>query len=157
MQKSRIFFMFAIVVALAGCHDYEADTTGSIHSGGESSNIVESPNFVTFSGGLPVGWKTYTWEIVNDRGFDDSRCLKSANYPALVFAYKTMKTPGSVQFYTQGGNIKLYIDGERKQPISSTSVGSWEQQIYVVDTGRHEFKWEADALKYLDAVTFKTN
>jgi len=47
----------------------------------------ESPDFVTFANEeFPTGWSTYTWETDNTMGHNDKYSLRSANYPALVFA-----------------------------------------------------------------------
>jgi hypothetical protein len=120
----------------------------------------ESPDFVTFSGGkLPDSWTTYTWEVVNTLGYDDNYSLKSAGQTATVYTTKTMKARGQVEFYTklqntQGGNIDLYIDNEKAQPLVHES-GNWDKWVYVIEEGKHSLRWQTDgALKYLDAVKF---
>jgi len=120
-------------------------------------NLIESPDFVTFDGGFfPKGWKTYTWEIDYDLGYDDKYSARAANYPvALVFAYKTVDTTGFVQFYTKGGEVVLFIDGEKAQPFSSEPAQNWTKWVYLFEKGRHEFKWQAEGVyKYLDAISF---
>jgi hypothetical protein len=66
-----------------------------------------------------------------------------------------MEMPAYVQFFTLGETINLYIDGEKKEALSSTPEDNWVKYVYDFDKGTHEFKWEAKgALKYLDAITF---
>jgi len=120
-------------------------------------NLIESPDFVSFDGGyFPVGWKTYSWDIDYSVGYDDNYSARAANYPvALVFAYKTVDTTGFVQFYTKGGEVVLFIDGEKAQPFSSEPAQNWTKWVYLFEKGRHEFKWQAEGVyKYLDAVSF---
>ena len=117
----------------------------------------ESPDFVSFKEGIPEGWKTYTWELDTEVGYDDNYSLRSANYPvALVFAYKKVDTTGFVEFYTKGGEVVLYVDGEKATAISSTAAeNNWTKWLYTFEKGRHEFKWEAEGIKkYIDVVKF---
>jgi len=155
MKKLFSCLVLAIVLVLAGCTKYDTNTSGGT-TPGSGDNQQESPDFVTFNKGLPEGWKTYTWEIVDHLGYDNRYSIKSANYPvSLLFATKTMEMPAYVQFFTLGETIDLYIDGEKMEALSSTPEENWVKQVYEFDKGTHEFKWEANgALKYLDAITF---
>jgi hypothetical protein len=92
---------------------------------------AESPDFVTFTNGqFPTGWSTYTWEIDNQVGYKDNYSLKSANYPtALVFANKTMKAKGFVEFYSKGDNIEFFIDDVEVHAISSVADGNWVKRV----------------------------
>ena len=127
----------------------------------ENLNIdKESPDFVTFANGqFPTGWSTYTWEIDNTMGHNDKYSLRAANYPvALVFANKTMKTPGFVEFYSYGENIDLYINEVKAQAISSVPDGNWEKRIYPLDSGKHQLKWQTEGVyKYIDDIKFYTS
>ena len=155
MKKNLIFLVLAIVFTIAACTKNDTSSSGGTTPGGGNIN-KESPDFVTFDKGFPEGWRTYTWEIVDNLGYDDRYSIKSANYPvSLLFATKTMESPAYVQFFTLGETIDLYIDGEKMKALSSTSEGNWVKNVYDFDKGTHEFKWEANgAFKYLDAITF---
>jgi hypothetical protein len=158
MKKTFTLLFFIVVALLTGCEDPDTPSGGS--TGGGGNQTLESPDFVTFANGkFPQGWKTYTWEIDDKIGFDDSYSLRSANYPvALVFAYKTVKDTGFVEFYTRGGDIYLYIDSVMATPILFEPAEyeyDWAKWCYTFGDGRHEFKWEAEGVrKYLDAVRF---
>ena len=118
--------------------------------------VEESPDFVTFTNGhFPIGWITYTWEIDKKTGFDDNYSLKSANYPALVYANKTMEVPGYIEFYSKGNNIDFFINDVKAQEISSISVENWEKRTYIFEKGKHQFKWHAEGINaYIDAIKF---
>jgi hypothetical protein len=133
----------------------QAETSVSINVVENTGNDgKESPDFVTFTDGkLPAGWITYTWASANI-GFDDNYSMRSAHYPATIYATKTFNAPGYVQFYTKGGTVDLYIDNEKAQALVFES-GNWDKWIYSVDAGKHEFRWQAEGIdKYLDAITF---
>ena len=121
----------------------------------------ESPDFVTFSNGkMPLGWSTYSWEIEDKIGYSDNYSLRSVNYPvALVFANKTIKTNSYIEFYTKGGDVHLLIDGVKAEPFSSEPAErEWTKWIYPVDTGKHQFQWQAEGVfKYLDDIRFVAN
>jgi hypothetical protein len=120
----------------------------------------ESPDFVTFANGqFPKGWRTYTWEIANNLGYSDNYSLMAANYPtALVFANKTMKQSGYVEFYSYGKNIDFFIDDVKAQAIESVNDGNWEKRIFALDSGHHQLKWQAEGVyKYIDDIRFYTS
>jgi len=119
----------------------------------------ESPDFVTFANGqFPTGWSTYTWEIDNTIGHNDKFSLEAANPVALVFANKTMKKEGFVEFYSYGSGIELFIDEVKVQEISSAPDGIWEKRVFALDTGKHQLKWQAEGVrKYIDDIRFYTS
>jgi hypothetical protein len=148
-----------LITAVAENLDGEQARTSIIINVVETLNIEkESPDFVTFANGQkPIGWITYTWEVDNKMGYDDHYSLRSANYPAYVFANKTMKTSGYVEFYSYGDNIEFYIDDEKSYEISSAPDGYWVKRTYEIDSGKHQLKWTAEGVnKYIDAITFGT-
>ena len=121
-------------------------------------NPEESPDFVNFADGqFPKGWITYTWEMEDRIGYTDNYSLRAANYPlAYVFARKTMKKDGYVEFYTKGGNVELLIDEAKATLFSSESVErDWTKWVYLADSGKHLFQWQAEGVyKYLDDIRF---
>ena len=118
----------------------------------------ESPDFVNFANGkFPKGWITYTWEMENEMGYTDNYSLRAANYPlAYVFAHKTMKKDGYVEFYTKGGNVELLIDEAEATLFSSEPAErDWTKWVYLADSGKHLFQWQAEGVyKYLDDIRF---
>jgi len=138
----------------------KAESSITIFVVNDLDNEAESPDFVTFANGqFPTGWSTYTWEIDNTTGHNDKYSLRAANYPvALVFANKTMKKSGFVEFYSYGENIDLYINEVKAQAISSVPDGNWEKRIYPLDTGKYQLKWQAEGVyKYIDDIRFYTS
>jgi len=158
MKKIIPLLLLVFVILLGGCNKENSSSTNTNPNG--KQNETESPDFVTFANGdFPSGWKTYTWEIDNKKGYKDNYSLRSANYPtALVFANKTMKFPGFVEFYSCGENIEFFIDDNKAQSISSLLDGGWEKRVYTLDTGRHQLKWQTEGVyKYIDNIKFYTS
>ena len=155
-MKNNISILFILIaVFILSCHKQNSTDTDTPSNGGTTDN--ESPDFVTFTDRIfPKGWKTYTWEVDNKVGYDDNFSLRAANYPtALVFANKTMKTRGYVEFYSSGYQIDFFIDDVKAKAISSVKEGIWEKRVYALDTGRHQLKWETEGVnKYIDAIRF---
>jgi hypothetical protein len=154
MKNFLSFFNLAIVIFLSGCQNDEPkpQPTSSYNEVVEK----ESPDFVTFSDNLPNGWMTYSWDIDNTIGYDDSYSVKPATSIATIYAKKTMDVPTYVEFYTRGDNIDLYIDDVKTQALSFDQANPyWVKWIYPVDSGKHVFQWRAEGgYKYLDAITF---
>ena len=152
-MKKLLSLFLVIIILLSGCQKESTYTSGGNKPG--EIEEKESLDFVTFKdGSLPVGWKTYSWEITTI-GFDDGFSLKSANPTAIVATTKTMHAPAYIQFYTKGENIDLYIDEEKAKVLVFEEVGTWKKSIYPIDSGKHTFTWQTEgALKYLDAVSF---
>ena len=86
MKKNIPLIFLAFAILFGSCKKEEPDTNGT-PSGGGTQTSNESPDFVTFANEeFPTGWSTYTWETDNTMGHNDKYSLRSANYPALVFA-----------------------------------------------------------------------
>jgi len=132
----------------------EASITVNI---GDGESDTESPNFVTFTGGvIPVSWKTNTWIVDVAMGYDDNYSLRSNNPIASVVTNKTMNNPSYVEFHTRGDNFDLFIDNIKMQALSSVPAGDWKKWIYTFDKGTHSFRWEVNgAIVYLDAIKFE--
>jgi len=156
-MKNNIFLLLLLSFAFWGC---SKDRNISSNGGGTIIPNKESPDFVAFANGeFPTGWSTYTWEIDKTIGHNDNFSLRAANYPvALVFANKTMKKSGFVEFYSYGENIDLYINEVKAQAIASYLDGNWEKRIYSLDTGKQQLKWQAEGVyKYIDDIRFYTS
>ena len=157
MKKIISIFFLALAVLFNGCNKPECicNNTDTNDGGTVFENEEESPDFVTFADGkLPAGWKTYTWEIDNTLGYDDNYSLRAANYPALVFANKTMEVLGLVEFYSYG-DVDFFIDDVMAQAISSVADGNWKKRTYVLDKGHHKLMWKAEGVyKYIDNIKF---
>jgi len=156
-MKNNIFLLLALSFAFWGC---SKEKNTSSNGGGTIIPEKESPDYVTFANGdFPSGWITYTWEIDKEIGYKDNYSLRAANYPvALVFAKKTMKKTGFVEFFSCGENIDFYIDEVKAQELLSIKDGKWEKRIFALDTGKHQLKWEAVGVyKYIDDIRFYTS
>jgi len=157
MKKVLFLSAITIVFFFSSCIIEPPDNGGN--NGGGGTIDRESPDFVTFANGkFPKTWVTYTWEVDDVVGYDDNYSLRCANYPvALVYAFKTVDT-GFVEFYTKGGDVNLYIDGEMATVVSAVpDKNGWTKWLYSYkhEKGLHEFKWEAEGIrKYIDAVKF---
>ena len=163
MKNLFSFFSLAIIIFLNGCQEDKTSVPINVIENKDPYK-EESPDFVSFLDfKFPKGWITYSWDMVNNQGYDDNYSLKSVNSMATVYATKTMNVPGYVTFYTyiaansNGKDIDLYIDDEKAQALHSKPVNNdWVEWIYVVDTGKHTFRWQTEgARKYLDAISFK--
>ena len=161
MKKIIFLFSLAMIIFLGGCQDKPAEAPVNT-GGGTNTHEKESPDFVTFTNGeVPSGWITYTWEPAQ-KGYDDDYSLKSANQIAIVYTQKTVHVPTYLEFYTHikenhnDLNIDLYIDDKQAQALSSEPANNnWVKWIYLVDSGKHQFKWQTEgALKYLDNIRF---
>jgi len=138
----------------------EASITINIVESGEGS-ADESPNFVTFTGGIiPPSWKTSTWEVEVAKGYDDFLSLRSnALSESNVVTFKTVRAPSYVEFFTTGNNFDLYIDGTKEYALVSsapTDKPDWKRWVYAFETGKHSFKWTTTpgGQLFLDAIKF---
>jgi hypothetical protein len=133
-------------------HSIMVDVTDKVAS-------EESPDFVTFSDGkIPKGWITnFTWEIESQLGYDDNYSLRTTPFYAdIIYANKTFDKNGYVEFFTKGGDVGLYIDGEGRNALSTEPAGNyWTKNTYFVSKGKHLFMWQAtNVYTYLDAIRF---
>ena len=147
----------AVVVDKEGL---QAETSISITiTEGGGNNSDESPDFVTFADGkIPESWRSSTCKIDVAMGYDDDYSLRTDNPVASVVTTKTVNVVSYIEFYIRGGNyFDFYIDNKKAVDLFSTSVGNnWTKWIYVLEKGKHSFRWEntMDATIHIDAIKF---
>jgi len=152
-----------------GKHTIKAIATNTEGGQGEASIMVnitesggsadESPNFVTFADGkIPPSWKTNTWVVDVAMGYDDNYALRADHTVSSVVTNKTINIASYIEFYIRGEDyFDFYIDNVKVQPFSSTTLSNnWGRWIYVLEKGKHSFRWENthSATIHLDAIKF---
>ena len=127
----------------------------------------ESPDFVTFAGGIiPATWQipewaVDAWVIDNTAGYDDLYSLKSTRSGTPLTTVKTGTADiNFVEFYVQinnesdYGDINFYIDDIYMRRCYALS-DRWIKYGFFLKEGLHTLRWESVGNANMDAVRFR--
>jgi len=119
------------------------------------NSIGESPDSVNFSEGMPDTWRTDSWEINSNLGFEGSQSMQITNNSGSLIATKTFAKEGNINFRIKNdsGELFFYIDGKLKSKWFGEE--DWFDYSYYVGEGNHTFKWKSNSPTIiLDDVNF---